>query len=272
MNDGAPPPDPGLATAPLVAAARRWSRFLGQNLVHAGGATIAVAPDRPNLWDANFAVAHGGANPAELLDALDKAMLHTRWRVVITDALTDPGIEAALALAGFEPQVTTIEMVCAPSALVAPPVPGVGHHPVASDSDWQRLIALVRTDHEEGRRTGATDDALSAALIAGMRIDAPPGHYTLLTLEGRDVGYGFTLACPGGLGLIDELFTLPELRRRGIISRFITTAAQLLEQQGCHTVFLDAHANDTPKALYARLGFRPATLSRRWVKAANRVS
>jgi hypothetical protein len=31
-------------------------------------------------------------------------------------------------------------------------------------------------------------------------------------------------------------------------------------------VFLDAHAHDTPKRLYARLGFAPIAVTRTWVK------
>ncbi len=39
-----------------------------------------------------------------------------------------------------------------------------------------------------------------------------------------------------------------------------------LRAAGCHTIFLGASANDEPKRLYARLGFRAVTLARTWVR------
>jgi hypothetical protein len=41
-----------------------------------------------------------------------------------------------------------------------------------------------------------------------------------------------------------------------------------LRAAGCHTVFLGALATEHPKHLYARLGFRPVTLARAWVRRA----
>jgi hypothetical protein len=50
------------------------------------------------------------------------------------------------------------------------------------------------------------------------------------------------------------------------MSGFIADAARRLRAQGCDAVFLDAHAHDTPKHLYARLGFAPVALTRTWVR------
>jgi predicted GNAT family acetyltransferase len=39
-----------------------------------------------------------------------------------------------------------------------------------------------------------------------------------------------------------------------------------LRARGCEPIFLGALANDRPKRLYARLGFRPVTLARTWAR------
>ena len=50
------------------------------------------------------------------------------------------------------------------------------------------------------------------------------------------------------------------------MSAFIVAATARLREEGCDAVFLDAHAGDTPKHLYARLGFAPVAVTRTWVK------
>ena len=75
-----------------------------------------------------------------------------------------------------------------------------------------------------------------------------------------------TAPCPNGLGLIENLFTKPAHRGRGLMSAFIIEAARRLRAAGCDAVFLDAHAHDTPKRLYRRLGFAPVALTRTWVR------
>ena len=68
--------------------------------------------------------------------------------------------------------------------------------------------------------------------------------------------------------MIEDLFTLPSARRKGVITGVIATFVDQLRADGRHTIFLGALANDRPKRLYARLGFRPVTLARTWVRKA----
>jgi predicted GNAT family acetyltransferase len=68
--------------------------------------------------------------------------------------------------------------------------------------------------------------------------------------------------------MIEDLFTLPSARRGGIATAMIAAFTDRLRAAGCHTVFLGALASEQPKHLYARLGFRPITLPRTWVRQA----
>lgn len=259
-------------TALAVAAARRWSRMLGYGAAISDDAVIVVDPAYPDVWDGNFALPQPGGDPHRLIDQLDNAMTHSQWRIVMTDAATDPTVDAVLAQNGFAQHAAAIEMISHRPIMSPPDSPAVRFHTVDADADWHRLLALVRTDHDEGRRTGAISATVRDGLIAGMRRDCPPGRYTLMSLDGADIGYGFTLVCPDRLGLIDELFTIPAARGRGAMSAFIAAASEGLIAEGCGAVFLDAHAHDTPRLLYQRLGFRPISLSRRWVKQVAPVS
>ena len=253
--------------AARVATARRWFQRLGHHAIPAApGVTVIATPDRPDTWDSNFAMADPGADAASLLAALERHL--DPWRVVATDALTDPAIEAALALAGHQAQPPVIEFIAKAPLASRHSLPHVAPRAVSDEAGWRVFADLVAADHLEGKRTGAIDPDVAAGLLEAMRRRAPPALYWLIaeTEGGPPLGYGLTLACPNGLGLIEHLFILPEHRRRGLVSAFILWAEARLRAEGCDALFIDAHAGEPPARLYAALGFLPVALTRRWVR------
>ena len=254
-----------MSIAGRVATARRWFRERGHPVTEAGGARIVATPTAPDVWDANFALPQAGADPAAMLAALDAVMSHSDWRVVVTDALTDPTIEAALALAGFAQGDPLIEMLLLGSVTPVRPLPAATFRSVVTDADWDDLIALIVHDHAEGKRTGVVDDSVGAGLMRTMR-QRSPDDYRLIMLDEKAVGYGLAVCCPDGLGLIENLFTLPAMRGRGLMSAFIDDAVLRLRARGCDGVFLDALSHETAKMLYARLGFRGVGVARQWTR------
>lgn len=248
------------------AQARRWYRRQGYAAVEENGVTVVATPAYPTTWEANWACADPGVTADDVLAALDRHMAHASSWVVHADALTDPALEAALALADFRVENTLIEMV---AREIASPhvIPFVTLERVGA-GNWDAFAALVDADMREGKRTGEHDAGVAAGLLDAMQRRMGPCDYWLLCDGEAAAGYGMTAACPNGLGLIENLFTLPEQRGRGLMSGFIAEAARRLRDAGCDAVFLDAHAHDSPKRLYARVGFEPIALARTWVKRA----
>lgn len=251
------PPD-----AARVADARRWFRRQGYAAVEAGGVTAVATPEHPGTWDANWLQAGPDTDAAAVFAGLERHFA-SGWQVVVVDALNPPAVEAALALADFRAEVTLIEM--ATPRVAAPTRPPTLTLQRVGEAEWGRMAALIRADLAEGKRTGEHDAAVTAGLAESMRRRLGPCDYWLLVEDGVDAGYGMTAACPNGLGLIENLFTLPDRRGRGLMSAFIAAAAERLLSQGCDALFLDAHAHDAPKRLYARLGFAPVAVTRTWV-------
>lgn len=66
--------------------------------------------------------------------------------------------------------------------------------------------------------------------------------------------------------MIEDLFTLPAYRQRGLATAMIGHFSALLVEQGSDCVFLGALAGEQAKHLYAKLGFRPIMLTRCWVR------
>lgn len=254
-----------------VATARRWFRLLRRQPIVTESAVILATREMPDVWDANCAFALPGAQPDQLLQSLDSAMAHTPWRAVVSDALTEPAIEAGLALAGFTQGPPVIEMLATGPVASPRPLPTVELQQVSTDSTWHELADLIRIDHAEGKRTGPLNEAAGEGLITMMR-QRTPDAFSLILLNGEVAGYGMMIACPGGLGLIESLFTLPHARGRGLMSAFIVSAAAQLRRAGCDRVFLDAHAHDTPRLLYHRLGFSPVAVWRYWTRHVGAAS
>lgn len=62
---------------------------------------------------------------------------------------------------------------------------------------------------------------------------------------------------------VEDVYTVPEQRRRGFGRALVTHAAALARQAGHELVFIVADDEGWPKQLYARIGFEP--IGRTWV-------
>ena len=248
-----------------VAETFRWRRRLGARLIGAPYCEIVADPARPEVWDSNHAdaiVARGADEIGAVFTAMERHLAHSRWRVAHTDALTPDPFLARLAFEDFCERPLTIQMAREGRAAQARPL---DLRPVESEAQWRELSALVRLNHGEGRTTGdlAMDAQTSAAMVAGYRAKHPHFRYRLAYEQGEAVAYGGCGAAPNGFGVIEDLFTRPDRRRRGIATAMI---AAIIEELACGVVFLGALAAERPKRLYARLGFAPVALARVWVK------
>ena len=252
-------------SAARVAAARHWFTTRGHRVERVAGlASFVVDPARPEHWDANHAGLVETDDADALLAALDARMGHTEWRVVRTDATTPPAIEAALVLADFVVYSTLIQMV-APA--LAPGPATIATRPVATPADWATLEQLVRADAEEG---GDAHEALPGAVIdavvASYMRACPPVTFHLIEVAGRAVGYGCTVLTPQGLGVVEHLYVVPAERGCGLMSAFVRDRGAALFATGATALLLDARAEERPRRLYARLGFRPVMLMRTWIR------
>lgn len=253
-----------------IAEAYRWQRALGHPVIETPTCRIVAQPATPDIWDANHADSVTAADPqaiAATFAAIDRHLAHSDWRVVHTDCFTPDPFLARLAHAGFEERPLVVQMVLRGELAIRA---GAGHRPVETDADWAALLALVRLDHQEGARTGhlAFEHGVTEGMVAGFRAKAPAFRFHLAIEDGAPVAYGALALAPNGVGMIEDLFTLPAYRRRGIASGMIAAFAEELRRNGAETIFLGALAQEKAKHLYAKLGFEPVMLARNWVRRA----
>jgi uncharacterized protein (DUF2267 family) len=101
-------------TGKAVAEAYRWQRRLGNQVLEAACCHIVANPSHPQVWDANHAdavTARTDVEIASVFAAMEAHLGHTPWRVVHTDGFTPDAFLGRLALAGFQEQPVTIQMV-----------------------------------------------------------------------------------------------------------------------------------------------------------------
>lgn len=253
-----------------IVDAYHWQRELGNDVIHTPQGRIVKNATVPDVWDANHASAVTAKHPddiAALLSDMERHLSHTSWRVIHTDPFTPEPFVARLALDGYAEQPATIQMVLSEKLRSAY---GGNISPVETEADWQSLAALVCRDHEEGARTSGNilPPSVTDGIITGYRAKSGPYRFHIARIDGEPAAYGALVAAPSGAGMIEDLFTLPAYRKRGIASALIAQFSATLEERGCTSVFLGAMVGDQARHLYAKLGFRPAMLTRCWVRRA----
>ena len=253
-----------------IADAYAWQRALGSATIQGAGCRVVMNPAIPNVWDANHADSLTVETEAELQKALafmDAHLAHCPDRVVHTDHRASDRLLAKLAFAGFRERPVTIQMLLEGSVRGA-------EHPldlrsVASEADWRTLGELAAADHAEGgRSSGVRTRELSNAIVAGYRAKGEAYRFHLARVGEKAVCYCACTHAPNGLGMVEDLFTLPSHRGRGIGAAVVARLVHKLRAEGCDGVFIGALADSPAKGLYRRLGFEPVLLTRAWLKAA----
>jgi GNAT superfamily N-acetyltransferase len=85
----------------------------------------------------------------------------------------------------------------------------------------------------------------------------------------EDLPRAYFSAWPGehGIGLVEDLFTEPAFRHRGLATALIARCVKDARARGAELVVIGGDANDTPRHMYAAMGFRPLMLTRQYSKA-----
>jgi ribosomal protein S18 acetylase RimI-like enzyme len=140
--------------------------------------------------------------------------------------------------------------------------------PVATDSAWARYAELKRRDWQERvTRLGLGDlPHVGEGLIAANRAKVPPVRYWLAVRDGVACGFVSSLDGIDQMGQVEDLYVDDGHRRQGIGATLVGHAITDLRGRGARVVMLAAEADDTPKGMYARMGFRPIGTVRKYTR------
>jgi GNAT superfamily N-acetyltransferase len=248
---------------------------LGSETFVADGARFVRDRAHPSIYDANHVQRVTAATPAEierLLVRIEGEFAFCTHRMLVLDPDTPPSVEARLALEGYETSVSLV------MALEGEPVGSARPsevHPIAGAADWQAFATLKRLDWKEKMaRHGVTDETIGDQLARISRRKSPGVRYWIACEDGEPCGFCSSWEGREGVGQVEDLFVRPDRRHRGLASALLRHCIADCRAHGAGPVALVADASDTPKRMYARMGFRPVALVRKYLRvdASDRTS
>ena len=244
--------------AQRIQDALRAMAYADRELVRVPPFTAAIDPVDPMPF-MSYAVPDAGASrwPAEAIDELCDAFRTRRRapRLEVVEACW-PGLEPALTARGFEVELRSLGMACAPADTAEAPLPGGARiEAVGPDASDASIAAVLAT---------------RGAAFADLGALEPPDAEHVERFRRR--GIGTVLARSAGGELLGVAsWVLPALgvseivavgvpeahRRRGIAAAVTAAAARAAFAAGADLAFLTP-GHDAAARVYARAGFRPS--------------
>jgi GNAT superfamily N-acetyltransferase len=236
---------------------------LGNDRRPVPGATLVASPECPGVYDANCVTriaAETGSGIDHLLAEVDLAYSGLGHRCFKVDPLTPPPFVARLVVEGYRPAIEVQSLL--ETSLDANPG-AVAIRPVTDDADWLSLARLIRMDHLESARKRWLEcwpQAVTDQMVEQKKQKAPGVQFFLAGVGGKDCAFFSSWPGENGIGKVEDLFTVPSSRHRGIATALMVHAVADARLRGAQAVLIGADVNDTPKLMYYRMGFRPLLL------------
>ncbi|HET8937371.1 MAG TPA: GNAT family N-acetyltransferase [Polyangiales bacterium] len=260
----------------LVERAYETSRgwlALGHERIPSPHALIVRDREHSDVYDANFAALVRAATEPEiraLLAQMDEVFSASDHRFVFWDAAMPQPFEARLVVDGWKLWNEMVTLVLEGELRADPPQ--IEIRPAASAADWLVIEDMHWLDAQEEVKKGlqpAYGREITEAMVRTKRRKAPAVQYFLARVDGVDCA--FFSAWPGdnGVGQIEDLYTLPAFRGRGIARALMVKCVEDARARGAGPIIICARAEDTPKRMYEAMGFRPLCVQRGYLKHAS---
>ena len=107
---------------------------------------------------------------------------------------------------------------------------------------------------------------MGRAMLATHRAKSPPVRYWLAYVDGEPRAYFASWEGIDGIGQVEDLFTHPDYRHRGLATALIHHCVSDSRTSGAGPVVIVCDPADTPKRMYAAMGFRPIAIKRNYWK------
>jgi GNAT superfamily N-acetyltransferase len=245
------------------------NRSLGAETFTACRATFVRSRALPIIHDLNH-VADVRADDPATIDALmariDAEFAGYRHRQVVVDADTPPAFVARLVLDGYDDVESSLVMLLEGELRGAARPQAI--RPITTEPDWTVYARLKRLDWaERAARLGLGPlPEVGEGLIATSRAKVPPLRYWLALVDGEPRGFFSSWEGPAGVGQVEDLFVEKPWRHRGLATALIHHAVADARRAGGGPIVIIADATDTPKRMYAAMGFRPVAVVTKYTR------
>jgi ribosomal protein S18 acetylase RimI-like enzyme len=218
---------------------------------------VVRMPSLPMVWNANHVRISRPATFSEAVALADRHLADLPYRqLMIEEEETGRRLERTFAERGWEVDREVV------MALVAEPDREADER-IVVEADEDAVMGLIRRWIGEDESIELTPDGLDQ-VVEFTRRQARSRNARLLGVRGE---HG-TLAAiamvfsDGVVAQVEDVYTVPEERRRGHARALVTRAARIAREQRHELAFIVADADDWPQRLYRRVGFEP--VGRTW--------
>ena len=242
---------------------------LGCERFQGDGATWVRDRQFPSIYDANHVSATSVSTTAEvdhLLARVEVEYAHCNHRRFHVDFRTSPLLTARLALDGYVRDDTLMMLL---EGDLAGSAKDHDIRPVRTEQGWQVYASLKAADWDEHRqklpepKPGAE---IGEAFVHIYRRKAPELQYFLAYVDGTPAAFFSSWPGIGGIGQVEDLFTLPEFRHRGLAKALMHRCVRDCRERGARSVAIACDPADTPKQMYRAMGFVPIALAVHYLK------
>ncbi len=230
---------------------------LGSETFIADGATFVRNRSAPAARGANH-VAHVTVSAPDDIDRLcarvQREFAGYPYRTFNVDFTTPPQFEARLVLEGYQTEPALLMVLEGDLRGGAKP-----HdvRPIVDEKGWRALVNLQ-----------TEDDQNSMVVARVLRSKCPPVRYWLAHVDGEAAGYLSSWSGLDGVGLVENLYVAARFRHRGVATALVHRCVAGARERGAGPVVIDCDPVETPKHMYAAMGFRPIALKRSYSRSA----
>jgi GNAT superfamily N-acetyltransferase len=240
---------------------------LGNERFEACGTTFVRNLSTPRRHDSNgVGLVRDGSQLDALLQRVDVEYAGLPYRRFEMDPLTPPELAARLAYEGYKIDNQILSLILEGEVHADPPQ--VDIREVLTEDAW---LAYKRLDELWWRESseayfGPYNAGMHDELHRSWRLKCPPVRSWQVWVDGGARSYLSSWPGDNGVGMVEDLYTEPEYRRRGLATALLVRAIADARERGAGPVLIGADPAGSPKQLYAALGFRPLFLHAEYLK------
>ena len=245
--------------------------YAGEERFEAEGAVFVRDRSIPDKYYANHVEQVTASTPEEiarLSERIEVEFEGFRHRCYYVDRDTPTEFEAWLLMKGYQRSDSLVMVLT--GELRGTPMPHEIRL-VETDADWLALydlVVLADREFDPNARQSGNEHPSGARdqHISMLQSISPPVRYWLAYVEGAPRAFFSSWTSTDGIAVLDDLYTHPDYRRRGLATALVHHCVADVRERDAGPVALETDPADTPKHMYAAMGFRPLSLSHEYLK------